>query len=186
MKFIAVAAMTLDGKIAKNKDHLSTDWTSEEDKIFFRKFLAGCDVVLVGRNTYETAKEPLSKRNCIVLSRSVDQPTSESERLVFINTEKTDLKKYITNKGYHKIAILGGAQAYTYCLENNLLDELYLTIEPVVFGEGINLFSAPSLLLKKKRGEVIKTFKLVFTKKLNEQGTILLHYKYLTKPIASI
>ena len=168
MKFIAVAAMTLDGKIARSKKHLSTDWTSQEDKIFFRKFLAGCDAVLVGKNTYETAKEPLSKRNCIVLSRSVDQPASESERLVFINAEKTDLKKYITNKGYHKIAILGGAQVYTYCLEQGMIDELYITLEPLVFGQGIDLFAGSK--------DFLQTFRLVSTEKLNEQGTLLLQY----------
>lgn len=168
MKFIAVAAMTLDGKIAKSKDHLSTDWTSEEDKIFFRKFLAECDAVLVGKNTYETAKGPLSKRNCIVLSRTADQLARESERLIFINTDKTDLKKYIASRGYQKIAILGGSQVYTYCLENGLMDELYLTVEPVVFGTGIDLFASQKSL--------DKTFQLVSMEKLNEQGTLLLHY----------
>lgn len=168
MKFIAVAAMTLDGKIAKSKDHLSTDWTSEEDKIFFRKFLAGCDAVLVGKNTYETAKGPLSKRNCIVLTRSVDQPANESANLVFINTDKTDLKKYFANKSYQNIAILGGAQVYTYCLKQGMIDELYITLEPLVFGQGIDLFSSTK--------DLFQRFRLVSMEKLNEQGTLLLHY----------
>lgn len=167
--YIAIAAMTLDGKIAKSKDHLSTEWTSEEDKIFFRKLLKECDVVVIGKNTYETAKEPLSKRNCVVLSRSVDQPASESERLVFINTEKTDLKNYIAERNYQKVAILGGAQVYTYCLENNLIDELYITLEPVVFGQGIDLFSSTK--------DLSTNFELVSTEKLNQQGTLLLTYK---------
>jgi len=33
--YIAIAAVTLDGKIAKTKSHMST-WTSKEDKLFMR------------------------------------------------------------------------------------------------------------------------------------------------------
>ena len=74
-----------------------------------------------------------------------------------------------------------------------MLDELYLTIEPIVFGKGINLFSdGPIPLLSKEglelapaltRGEVIKyqKFKLISAKKLNRQGSILLHYKILVR-----
>ena len=69
IKYIAIAAVTLDGKIAKNKDHVS-DWTSPEDKVFMRALLDKSDVIIVGNNTYKTAIAPLSKRNCIVLSRS--------------------------------------------------------------------------------------------------------------------
>lgn len=168
-KFIAIAAITLDGKIAKNKDHLSTEWTSEEDKIFFRKLLKTCDAVLIGKNTWETAKEPLSKRNCIVLTRGIDGIKKESDNLVFFNTEKPDLKKYIAEKNYQTVAILGGAQVYTYCLENDMIDELYLTVEPIVFGKGIDLFTSSN--------DLNKTFRLASMEKLNELGTLLLRYK---------
>ncbi len=167
-KYIAIAAVTLDGKIAKDSEHLSTEWTSEEDKIIFRKLLKECDAVLVGRKTWETAMGHLSKRNCIVLTRSVEGIKKENEKLVFINSKKTDLKTYIINKGYQKVAILGGSQVYTYCLENEMLDELYLTVEPIVFSKGVDLFASQNFLEHK--------FKLVSMEKLNEQGTMFIHY----------
>lgn len=170
IKYIAIAAMTLDGKIAKDSQHLSTDWTSEEDKIYFRKVLKICDVVLIGKKTWETAKEPLSKRNCIVFSRSENQIDQTNQKNpIFVNPSKTDVKKLISESGYKRVAILGGAQTYAFCLENGMLDELYLTIEPIVFGNGINLFTANSFLDAK--------FKLVSSEKLNPQGTLLLRYK---------
>lgn len=176
-KFIAIAAITLDGKIAKDSQHLSTEWTSDEDKIAFRKLLKECDVVLIGKKTYETAKEPLSKRNCIVLTRSVDGIKQESDNFVFLNAEKTDLKKFIEEKNYKRVAILGGSQVYSFCLENNLLDELYLTVEPIVFGKGIDLFSSSSSPSGRgMMGEGSK-FQLVSIEKLNNQGTLLLQYK---------
>src|SRR3989338_2902841 len=70
MRSIAIAATTLDGKIALERDHFS-DWTSPEDKAFMRKLLDEADVIVVGNNTYKTAEKPLSRRNCIVLTSSI-------------------------------------------------------------------------------------------------------------------
>lgn len=180
-KYIAIAAITLDGKIAKHTKHMS-DWTSKEDKIFMRALLDKCDVIIVGNNTYKTAIAPLSKRNCIVLTRAVPPSPPKGragERLQYCNPSKINLKTLIASKNYKTIAILGGAQTYSFCLKNNLLDELYLTIEPVVFGKGISLFSSSlPLPLGEGRGEGTQ-FKLISTKKLNKQGSLLLKYKKL-------
>src|SRR3989344_230321 len=164
--YIAIAAITIDGKIAKGPKHFS-DWTSPEDKKFMRALLNKCDVVIVGNNTYKTAIKPLSKKNCIVLSRSENQ-TNQKNR-IYVNPDKTDLRKFIGGRGYKKIAILGGAQTYTYCLEHSMMDELYLTIEPIVFGRGIDLFASKNYLYSK--------LQLISTKKLNNQGSLLLYYK---------
>ncbi|MDO8575841.1 MAG: dihydrofolate reductase family protein [bacterium] len=66
------------------------------------------------------------------------------------------------------MAVLGGTQTYTYFLENDLLDEIYLTIEPVVFGRGLNLFES-------SKG-INASFHLESTKQLNDNGSLLLHY----------
>ena len=175
-KYIAIAAMTLDGKIARHKNHMS-DWTSKEDKVFMRALLDKCDVIIVGNNTYKTAIKPLSKRNCIVLTHSkvllplgegVPRSGTDEGSLTYINPQKLDIKKLIRARKYKKVAILGGAQTYSYCLQNNMLDELCLTIEPLVFGRGINLFADSNQLNKK--------FKLLSTKKLNKQGSLFLKY----------
>src|SRR3989344_3456178 len=98
-KFIAIAAVTLDGKIAKGPDHFS-DWTSPEDKIFMRALLNKCDVVIVGNNTYKTAIKPLSKRNCIVFSKSSNHKIIKSSYLLYVDPKKTDVKKLIAKLGY--------------------------------------------------------------------------------------
>jgi dihydrofolate reductase len=95
------------------------------------------------------------------------QGQKKSDKLLYCNPSKTDVKKFIAKLKYKKIAILGGAQTYAYCLKNNLLDELYLTIEPLVFGAGISLFGEEDLE---------KKFKLEFIKKLNNKGSVLLKY----------
>lgn len=165
--YIGIAAVTLDGKIGANEKHFS-NWTSKEDKKFMRALLDTCDVIIVGNNTYKTALKPLSKRNCVVLTRSVKTTQKVSEKLLYLNTKFSDLKKTIQKAGYKKIAVLGGAQTYSYCLEHGMLDDLYLTIEPVIFGGGVPLFAGKFKLRKTK---------IVSMKKLNKRSTFLVHAK---------
>lgn len=166
MKIIAIVAISIDGKIATHSKHFS-NWTSTEDKDFLHSTLDKCDVIIVGNNTYKIARKPLSKRNCIVLTSSVNTTCKKSKNLVYCNPNNTKLLDLIST--YKLVAVLGGTQAYTYCLENNLLDELFVTIEPLVFGRGLNIFHS----------EKIKTifFQLISIKKLNNSGSLLLHYK---------
>lgn len=165
MRCIAIAAVTIDGKIALHSGHLS-DWTSPEDKDFLHDMLDKSDVVVVGNNTYKTAQGPLSKRNCIVFTASVRTSEHKGDLLTYCNPVSSDCVPLIQK--YETVAVLGGTKTYTWFLENELLDELYITIEPVVFGRGLNLFESTK--------DVLAKFRLESTKKLNEKGTLLLHY----------
>jgi len=165
MRCIAIAATTIDGKIALDASHFS-DWTSPEDKVFMRSLLDESDVVAVGNNTYKTAIEPLSKRNCIVLTSSVATIERKSDKLLLWNPAGASYASVLQNSSI--VAVLGGTQTYTYFLENDLLDEIYLTIEPLVFGRGLNLFESSK--------NIHAHFRLESTKQLNEKGSVLLHY----------
>lgn len=165
-KIIAAAAITLDGRIALHRRHFS-NWTSREDKRFLHSFLDTCDVIVVGRHTYETARKPLSKRNCLVLTRSVASVKRAAKNLLFCNPRGTNLRA-VLNK-YTKVAVLGGCAVYTYFLEHHLLDELFLTVEPLVFGRGIPLFASS--------GKLPERFRLLSLKRLNRKGSVLLRYK---------
>src|SRR3990170_3128013 len=89
MRCIAIAAVTIDGKIALDAGHFS-DWTSKEDKDFLHEMLDKSDVVIVGNNTYKTAIEPLSKRNCIVFTASVRTSEHKGDMLTYCNPESSD------------------------------------------------------------------------------------------------
>lgn len=167
-KYILLAAVTLDGKIARHDNHF-TNWTSREDKQHLRNILDKCDVIIVGNKTYKTAYHRLRKRNCIVFTRTVKNTKQENARCLYVNAENVDIKSLIAQKKYKNICILGGTSIYSFALENNMVDEIYLTIEPYIFGNGLSLFDAK---IKNKR-----KFKLVSIKKLNSKGSILLQYK---------
>ena len=85
-----ITAVTLDGKIAKNKNHF-TDWTSKEDKDFLHSIFDKSDVIIVGNNTYKTSIKPLSKRNCIVFTKSVKIIKQASTNCLYINPNNIDI-----------------------------------------------------------------------------------------------
>jgi dihydrofolate reductase len=88
--------------------------------------------------------------------------------LAFCNPENADLEEFLSRKAWRKICILGGSQVYSYFLEREQIDELYLTIEPKVFGKGISLFDTQV---------ADRRYQLQSFKKLNQEGSLLLHYK---------
>jgi dihydrofolate reductase len=163
---IAIAAISIDGKIAQHKNQ-QTDWTSREDKIALRKLLDETDVIGIGHTTYRIHEERLAARRCIIFTREVVGFEQKSENLFLCNLDNVSLREVLAP--YHSVALLGGAQIYTYFLERDLIDELHLTIEPVAFGNGLNLFE--------RKNSLITNFKLVSVQQLNAGGTMLLRYR---------
>ena len=168
IKYIAYVATSIDGIIAKSSKS-GVDWTSTEDWNFFQKALIKMDAVVVGYNTYKVAEARLKARNTIVLTSKVGTIKVKG-KVVFINPSKVNLKNFLQGKAYKKVAILGGSKVYDFCLRNKMLDELFVTIEPYVFGNGVPMFSSNKF---KKY-----SLSLDSVKKLNKKGTILLKYKY--------
>ena len=167
--FSIIAVCTIDGKIARHSRHM-TDWSSKEDKDFLHKMLDKADAVVVGHTTYEVAKGPLSKRNCIVFTRSVLGAVENGTNLSYLNPDEVGIAEYCALHGYKKVAVLGGAKTFAHFLEKGLVDEIFLTIEPLLFGEGIDFFAQVP-------GAKGLAMDLVSVKKLNKKGTLLLHYK---------
>lgn len=163
LKFCAIAAITLDGKIAKSSSH-TFEWTSKEDKEFLHEQLKLYDSIIVGRRTFELHKRELLKYDTVVLSRK--ETTSGMHNAKYMNPKKESLNKYLETKQYRKNAVLGGQEIYTYFLKHDLLDELYITVEPVIFGKGLTMFNKTAK----------SNFTLESCHQLNNQGTLLLHY----------
>ncbi len=161
-----IAATSIDCKIAIHPNHFS-DWTSPEDKDLLHELLDACDVVVVGNNTYKLAQKQLSKRNCVVFSRSIQGKEKKNKNLLYCNPANTEVTTIL--KKYQTVAVLGGTQVYTYFFDKNLLDEAYLTIEPIVFGKGLELFN--SVNPKQMKCELVEAIRL------NRLGSVLLHYK---------
>lgn len=163
-KYTAYVACSIDGRISLSSNTLPT-FTSKEDWEFFQKALSKADAVISGHNTYKVAKERLDKRNTFVLTSKV-KTIIEKGNVKFINPKYVDLKKLFSK--YKSVAIVGGAHVYQSMLSLGLIDEIYVTIEPVILGRGKEMFID---------GKKNTNLKLISTKKLNKKGTMLLRYK---------
>jgi dihydrofolate reductase len=161
MKVILIAAISVDGFIAKDAHQLA-NWTSKEDKKVFVDLTKQAGVMIMGRNTYETIGRALpGRRNIVYSSAIIDNPdietTTEAPAHLLLRLEK---------EGCKSVAICGGQIIYDMFLSQRLVDELYLTLEPKLFGSGLSLTKSPTDI-------ILKLGKLT---KLNDD-TLLLQYE---------
>jgi dihydrofolate reductase len=132
----------------------STNWTSKEDKKHFIETTKQAGAIVMGLNTFKTIGKALPERRNIVYSEQpIDVPNIETTSL---SPEK--LLEKLENEGVKNVAICGGATIYTMFLKSGLVNKIYLTIEPVMFGSGIKLFNEPieqkfKLIKSEQKGE---------------------------------
>jgi dihydrofolate reductase len=138
MKVFIIVASTADGFIAKNEDHPAI-WTSKEDKKHFVELTKQAGVIVMGSKTFKTLPKPLKDRHNIIYSK-----TKIFEGAEVTNKDPLSLIKDLENRGYNEVAICGGRGIYSMFLKSGVVDTIYLTIEPVIFGSGINIFDFPS------------------------------------------
>ena len=135
-------AITLDGKIAQSSDHFP-DWTGKADKKFFMETTKKAGCLIMGNTTYKTIGRPLPGRKNVIMTRSPEDCVHEHEASVLEFTDKDpkQLLKQLASEGFEEVILAGGAQINTLFGQQNLIDEILLTISPLVFGSGIGLFN---------------------------------------------
>lgn len=131
-------AITLDGKIAKDKNQLA-NWTSKEDKKLFMEVSKEHGVIIMGENTFKTFPKPLPNRLNVVFSYNSGEDIEDS--LMWVNGDPKQVLIELEKKSYTKALLGGGASINSLFLKNQLINEIIITIEPKLFGQGISLFS---------------------------------------------
>lgn len=132
-----IAAQSLDGFIGPIEHTNSMSWTSGADKEFFRERTKQAGVVVMGRTTFETIGKALPGRRTIVYSTR----TIEIEGVETTNLMPKDLLKKLEVEGHNEVAICGGGSIYSLFLQSDCVSKIYVTVEPILFGNGIKLFS---------------------------------------------
>lgn len=157
MKVILYMAITPNGFIAKENGDSS--WTSESDQRRYDELSKAAGNIVIGRKTYETLKEqnlfPLPGRLNVVVT-SQPETVEESESVSAARSPQQALN-YLKAKGFETAFIAGGGQLNGSFMAASLVDEVYLTIEPLIFGRGIELFSEAAF---ENKLELIETIKL--------------------------
>lgn len=161
--------ISLDGYIARRDG--SVDFLFMPKDYSMAPFFKSIDTAIMGRKTYEVAKNmggggSGGKIVTYVMSRSL--PPGEREGLIFTSEPPAQLiAKLRREKGKKDIWMMGGGELARDFLRDDLIDQLYLGVIPVLLGEGIPLFPI---------GFPQRNFKLLENKSYS-QGLISLKYE---------
>lgn len=177
MKVILLMVSSIDGKTTKWGNPNVKLWTSTEDQTHFKNLISKAKVIIMGRKTYDVAKnlmEHNSKRLRIVLTKSPAKYSKETIRnqLEFTSDSAKNILTSLQNKGFSEVLLVGGTEVNSEFLSKNLVTNLWLTIEPKLFGLGNFLVSAKKLDI---------SLKLENFQKMNSTGTLLLKYQIINK-----
>jgi dihydrofolate reductase len=139
-------ASSLDNYIASEDGGI--EWLFSDADYGYEKFYDSIDTILVGRKTYEQSlrfdEYPYKGKKVYVFTRKAkvekEKKTSDVE---YIDGDIPEFVKRLTQQlGRGKdIWLLGGGEIVSIFLNADLVDELILSIHPIILGNGIPLFN---------------------------------------------
>ena len=132
-------ACSLDGYIAKENG--SVNWLPENTDSGYDQFYSSIDTVLMGQKTYEQiltfGKYPYKDKISYVFSRNPNQ--KKDENVEFTSEVEEFTKKLVSSSG-KDIWLVGGSEIASTFVNLKFVDELILSVIPVVLSKGIPLF----------------------------------------------
>lgn len=170
-KTVLYIAMSLDGYIAQPNDDLSflSIVEKEGEDYGYADFIQTIDTVILGRKTYDW-----------IMAQVPEFVHADKKTFVITRTEKPsvanthfytkDLKELIINLKKEEgknIFIDGGAEVVSALLKEQLIDEIIISVIPILVGNGVRLFND-------ERPE--QELELISCKSF-EKGLIQMHYK---------
>lgn len=169
-----VMVSSINGYITNKDDPDIYRWTSPEDSQNFFDIVKKSDLVIMGSQTYLSIKPKINLKSGpfrLIVTRHPAKFQSDTikGKLEFISK----ISPLVINKlksSYQRITLVGGSEINSLFLKLKLVDELLLTIEPLLFGSGKNLLAQTASLPN-------INCTLLKIKKINSQGTLLLKYK---------
>lgn len=140
-KIILGAAISLDGYIARANGAVDFLIMPEGFSNAMAEFFSSIDTLVMGRKTAPATGGSSSfpvQLPTYVFSRS--QPPGEREGLTFVNESPEAFIARLRRQPGKNIFHMGGGELAREFLKADLIDELSLSIVPVLLGEGIPLF----------------------------------------------
>lgn len=172
MKISLIIVKSLDGFTTQGSDSNIYNWTSKQDTEFFFKKIEQAKLIIMSSHTYGVVRHFIKHkkgRTRVVMTRTPEKFKDEEVPgfLEFTNESPLEIVKKYEALGKKTAIHVGGTKITTMFLKENLIDEIYVTIEPMLFGDGGHVLS--------QRLDV--KLELLSVKKLNKRGTLLLRYK---------
>ena len=170
MKVILVFVSTLDGKVTKWGNPHVKDWSSQKDQEYYRKLWNDARLIVMGSTTFEAEHfSRLPDHLFVVMTKKFSRykALEVPGQLEFTDKTPVEITEEYQNKGYTTMVVVGGAHIATSFLKEQLIDELWLTIEPRIFGTGGSFVIEENLDIK---------LKLISFEKVNDEGTLITKY----------
>ena len=169
-KVILYIAMSLDGFIAKPDGDIGfLDQVELEGEDYgYSEFINTVDTVILGRKTYDKilsmgVEFPYGDRQVFVITRN---PRPDSGKTIFFSGNLADLVLSLKSQFGKNIYCDGGGETISQLLQENLIDEMTISVIPVLLGDGIRLFG---------QGFPEQKLQLVSSKSF-EKGLVQLNY----------
>lgn len=183
-KLILFMHVSLDGFVAGPAGEM--DWIKVDEEIFDfgGKFTDDADAALYGKNTWQmmesywpdAAKNPAATRHDIQHSNWYNAVTkivlsnmnaTDRPKTIVINNKLSQQIKEIKGQPGKNIHIYGSPTAVHSLEQENLIDEYWLFVNPVILGDGIPLF---------EKSDRRKELELLTTKEFSS-GVVALQYQ---------
>lgn len=148
-----------------------TPW-SDEDNASFMAFCQKFGAVVIGRKTYEeyltlpASDWPNPNGTTVILTSRPSLPPNGFTTLLTPDGPQGAVSA-LSRLGKKEIVVIGGNRTWTSFMKEGLVDEIFLDIEPLAFGNGKALFQGADFNVQ---------LELIETKPLSPQ-TLQLHYR---------
>lgn len=173
-KVVLYIAMSLDGYIAGPGDDLSflSAVQKEGEDYGYVGFLNTIDTVIIGRKTYEWVMTqvdefPHADLDTFIITRSPREPDG---RIQFYGGALDSLINEIKSIPGKNLFIDGGAEITNELLRLKLIDEMIISVIPVILGDGVRLF---------RQGLPQQNLRLISCRSY-DTGLVQYHYRTVT------
>ncbi len=133
-------AASLDNYIARPDGAI--DWLFTDQDYGYSEFIVQVDTVIMGRKTYDQVLTfgdyPYADKRAIVFSRELQG--QKTDQVEFVGDEGFDLIRQLRATASHNLWLIGGGDLVLQFLHQGLVDQLILSIHPILLGNGIPLF----------------------------------------------
>lgn len=170
-------AVSLDGYIAREDG--SIDWLMNANELApegedggYQAFISNVDAIIMGRHSFEMVKTfnpwPYTLPVIVLSQHPIDIPDALKKSVTHSSETPVELRTRLSRQGHQHLYIDGGITIQRF-LRSGCIDELIITVIPVLLGQGRRLF-----------GEVEEDVRLQLIKShtLNG-GFVQMHYKII-------
>jgi dihydrofolate reductase len=173
MKTILIFVSSLDGKVTKWGEPNVRSWSSHQDQDYYKKVWSESRLIVMGSSTFNADTFNPSPDHLIIIMTGHPDKYKSFEipgQMEFTNETPVELSSQFRIKGHQQMLVVGGPHIATSFLKEQLIDELWLTIEPKIFGMGQNFALDAKLDID---------LRLIQSEKVNDQGTLITKYAVL-------